>query len=114
MCEIGWDSDIEHWSKTRRTARKPHVCQGCKGPIAPGVAYIHESWKMDGAWWSEKCCIACDEAIVEFERAHDGAPVPSYFAECLRGCLSDGDEESERRWRPMLQALEARGAAAQS
>jgi hypothetical protein len=108
MCEIGWDSELEYWTHSKRKARKQHVCDGCGGPIRPGESYVHDSWLCDGKWESEKACAACDAVMAQFAAGHDGQPVPSYLAECLRGCINEMDPESAR-WKPLLEALEARG-----
>jgi len=39
---------------------------------------------------------------------------PGFFnlRDVLMDCVAEGDEESERKWKPMLDAMRARGAAA--
>ena len=45
----------------------------------------------------------------EFIDAHDGmTPTPSYFLPLLKECIAEGDEESEHRWKPMLDAIRTR------
>ena len=112
MCEI----DLDEWkthSETKRRARKLHRCASCGGAIAAGETYVVHFWVGDGVAASEKMCTPCDDAMRVFGDAPGHARTsPSYFPELLRSCVEDGDEESDRVWRPMLAALHARGASA--
>jgi hypothetical protein len=57
-------------------------------------------------------CSACSTARKEFGDAHGFEwCTPSYFPELLDSCVNDGDEESDRRWKPMLLAMRERGRA---
>lgn len=112
MCSI----DLEYcevWSETKRKARKGHACSCCRGAIQPGEAYIVHFSIFEGDRTSGKLCGPCEVARKEFSDAHDsGTPTPQYFPKLLLECIHDGDEESDARWRPMLDAIDARGATA--
>jgi hypothetical protein len=56
----------------------------------------------------ECACLACATGIDAFVKEHGGGPIPSGFARTLDECIADGDEESEKTWKPMLEALHAR------
>lgn len=99
------------WSETERRARKAHRCTSCMGAIQPGTRYTVHFSKYDGETTSEKLCAQCRDSRQDFADAHGGMlPLPSYFPTLLRECIAEGDEESERRWKPMLEALTLRGA----
>jgi hypothetical protein len=110
VCYIELES-CEVWDETKRRARKAHRCSCCKGPIAPGDTYLVHFSVYDGAITSDKCCGRCEEARGEFGDAHESMiPTPSYFPYLLADCIAEGDEESETKWRPMLEAILARAA----
>lgn len=110
MCYIELEP-CQVWSEHERKARKAHTCSCCRGPIAPGERYLVHFSVLDGDTTSEKCCLACNAARLEFGNAHDSIPTPQYFPVLLADCIAEGDEESETRWKPMLQAIEARRPA---
>lgn len=114
MCDI----DLEPctaFSERNRKARKAHTCSCCKGIILPGQTYLVHFSIYDGNIASDKMCGLCEVARKEFSDAHySGLPQPAYFPELLSRCISDGDEESDAKWRPMLDAIEARGKAARA
>lgn len=114
MCEI-WEGDYETaqvWRETARRARKAHRCACCRAQIQPGSEYIRHVSISGGRVSDESLCSACNIDRSVFAEMHDGfTSLPSYFRELLDGCISDGDEESDRVWRPMLERIRARGAA---
>ena len=99
MCVIEFEP-CEVWTETPRKARKMHRCSCCFATIPLGEAYraifaVDEEGKL-----YEKSCGLCGAARDEFAEAHDGqSPNPSCFQSVLADCISDGDEESETRWR---------------
>ena len=107
MCYIELET-CEVWSETERKARKAHTCSCCRGPIAPGERYVVHFSVLDGDATSEKSCLACHAARMEFGDAHESAPQPSYFPTLLRECIVSGEGDSEAKWRPVLEAIEAR------
>ncbi len=113
MCYIELES-CQVWYETKRRARKTHLCSCCKGSIAAGETYLIHFSVLDGDVTSEKCCGQCEEARDEFGEAHHNEcgeayiPTPSYFQSLLASCISEGDEESEVRWKPMLAAINGR------
>jgi len=119
MCSIDLEP-CDLWVETERRARKPHRCSCCGGVIAAGARYTVHFSKFEGAMTSQKMCAPCREAREEFAEAHFGAgfagdayiPQPGYLPQALAECIADGDEESERQWKPMLTAIRARGAGA--
>jgi predicted RNA-binding Zn-ribbon protein involved in translation (DUF1610 family) len=111
MCDIGLES-AELWHETPRKARKNHKCSSCGGIIHPKATYTVHFSIYEGAATSEKICDPCREARAEFADAHDGvSPTPGYFPQLLDRCIADGDEESEKKWKPMQVALLARNQA---
>ena len=113
MCFIDLDMATV-WRESERKARKEHKCSCCWGGILIGARYLSRFSVHDGRASSERMCLPCRDAREEFTAAHehDGAyiPVPSFFSEMLAECIGDG-EESEKRWAPMLDAINARGPA---
>lgn len=112
MCFFGGGDGPDYFDMSTRTARKEHGCDGCRRVIKRGEKYHLIKTVSDGTWDVEKACAECDAAIEQFGAAHDGWPFPSYFREALVDCISDGDEESDKKWRPMLEAMDARKEAA--
>lgn len=113
MCSIDLDP-CDVWSETWRRARKDHACSCCGGAIASGERYVAHFSKFEEYIDTAKLCSPCHEAREEFANAHDaGSPQPGYFRELLTSCISDGDEESDAKWKPMLDAMDARRAARQ-
>ncbi len=109
MCSIDLDP-CEAWSETWRKARKTHECDSCSAVIQTSEKYIAHFSKFEGTCSYEKICAACDLSRVEFADHHGtGKPAPSYFHIILRECISDGDEDSDQKWAPMLAALQKRG-----
>lgn len=111
MCDISLEP-CDVWTETERTARKEHVCSSCRGRILPKARYWTHFSKYDGEVSFQRICGPCYAARDEFANAHESTPVPAYFPTLLRECIDDHDEESKRRWGPMLAALVARAAPA--
>jgi hypothetical protein len=107
MCDIDFDP-CDVWRETRRKARKQHTCDCCGGTILPGTHYVSHFSLFEGDTTSEKICAACDADRDVFGKEHGTYPCPSYFPEVLTECIADGDEESEKVWKPMLAALRLR------
>lgn len=112
MCVLDLEQ-CEVWVETGRTARKTHQCTACKGTISSGQRYYVHFSVLDKMPDYQKICSACYEDRKVFADAHEGViPTPGGFAFVLQDCIYEGDEESEARWKPMLEALKARGAQA--
>jgi hypothetical protein len=101
------------WRETPRTARKVHRCSVCARAIQPGELYIDHFSLDENGPCTAKVCSDCRQAQDIFAAAHEDEYGPSYiqppgFATLLSDCIAEGDEESETRWRPMLNAINAR------
>jgi len=111
MCDID-DDDGEHssvWCETPRKARKSHTCDCCGGFVSPGEKYLVHFSVYDGSPTSEKICGLCDAARDAFAKLHGGmSGSPGYFTEMLHDCIAEGDEESEKLWKPMLEEINGR------
>lgn len=110
MCSIYFDDSGSNWvSEKQRTARKTHCCSSCRGTIEPGQSYTAHASGGDGSITSEKMCAPCMADRTTFAEAHEFQwCTPSYFPTLLRKCIHEDDEESVRRWKPVLDALMAR------
>lgn len=112
MCAIDLEPS-EVWQQTWiKRARKDHSCDSCGRTIRAGEPYERHFSVYEGTPHAEKVCAECYADREEFFRAHDTVGIPSQFADLLNDCIADGDEESDQRWRPMLDALKQRGASA--
>ena len=114
MCELEYETNVI-WIETPRTARKAHQCSACGGSILPRERYLHHFSKqyVDDPVEAGKVCSVCWADRAEFGEAHGGSiPNPAGFERVLKDCIAEGDEESETRWKPMLQALRARRTTA--
>jgi hypothetical protein len=70
-CDICIDADVDGSSdgffyRRRRTARKLHKCEECRGEIKPGEAYDVVGGKYEGRFWEEKICLICHEIAKAF------------------------------------------------
>ncbi len=63
MCFV-YDDYNEFESNRVVTARKPHKCSECNGPIQPGEKYHHHTGKFDGYLFDSKACRRCCYDIV--------------------------------------------------
>lgn len=111
MCETNFDGDAAKvWNEWQVTARKPHVCGACDGPIVTGEKYLKHASLQDSYWASAKMCLPCGAIRSAFKAAHEEAliPYPDRLREVLEECIDYGDEDSETKWRPMLDAMAAR------
>ena len=99
------------YDERQRTARKPHKCYECDGPIAVGTRYHAVTGKWDGEIASYRFCEPCWEITGEFSESgrtfgiawetfrdewHNGAT--------LQGCLNRlssvaAKEHMARQWR---------------
>ncbi len=107
MCAIEPDYDpCQVFTERPVIARKLHKCSECCGPIEPGRMYIKHFSVFDGDSNSAKICEACGDAWREFSDAHGGyRRAPPSLDPVLTDCIYDGDEESDRVWKPMLDAM---------
>jgi hypothetical protein len=112
MCEIDYGESCEVWRETRHTARKRHSCDCCGAAISVGEKYLQHYSVFEGDPTNEKMCGACADIREQFQKEH-GAIMggPGYFEELLADCIDDGPK-SERKWTPMLEAIQARRATA--
>lgn len=110
MCMIELEP-CEVWVEKTLRARKDHQCSACQGHIGKGQSYSTHFSVFEGDATYEKICAACFVDRKEFGAAHGMLCTPGSFENFLRDCIADGDEESERKWKPMLERLEARKAA---
>ncbi len=112
MCVVELEP-CDVWRETERKARKEHRCGCCGRRILTGESYRAIFGVYEGEVFSGKYCGACREAAGEFSHAHEiGLPTPESLVELLQECVWDGEEEIERRWKPMLEQIRARGVAA--
>jgi hypothetical protein len=108
MCVIELEP-CEVWILTAPKARKPYTCECCAARIAPGDRYHRTFSVFEGTPTVGRNCAACEADIAAFAEAHDGTRShPDYFVQMLGDCIDDGDEDSERQWKPMLEAIRAR------
>lgn len=120
MCEIDFSEGepVTGYRTKTRKARKPHRCDCCRGPIETGSTYLYASWLHEREPDSEKQCAACAADNREFASAHGvylfGSEFYNYLHECVVNPDEDGDDEDSKRWRPMLERLDARIAAAKA
>lgn len=109
MCSLDYDL-CPVWRETPRLARKPHSCGSCHATIHPGDAYLDHASVYDGNWHSSKLCFFCWGVREVFAEAHRVFPTPVGLPFDLRNCISEGDEESDAKWAPMLAGILARQA----
>lgn len=111
MCTYYDDGErCEVWRETQRLARIAHRCDCCGRTIAARTLYVRHFSVYESDSCDEKCCIECDAARRTFSAAHGNLEfVPSEFLHELYYCITEGDEESERLWRPMIAAIKQRG-----
>jgi hypothetical protein len=109
MCAIDLEP-CDVWRETERTARKAHRCSSCGGQIAPGARYLSHFSMFEGDYTYNKMCLLCRDDRKTFSDDHGIGPTPGYFPRLLADCIADGDEESESKWKPMLERVQARGA----
>lgn len=114
MCYVNFDDSPSCWNERKQKARKEHRCSCCHATIQVGETYVYQFWISDGDPCKAKSCLACEEIANVFGKEHDGQRP---FADSLRSfvdeCIADGDEDSQR-WQPMLDAIDARRAAAEA
>lgn len=66
--DISVDADpVSFWHETMPCARKPHTCFECKHLIAAGSQYWRVAYKFEGKLGCDCVCLACKEAMDEFE-----------------------------------------------
>ena len=110
MCDTDFGDRAELSSWTFRKARKQHRCVACGGVIAAGKRYGILFTVFDGEAQSDKSCLPCHRAGNKFGADHHLIPHPSGLSEALQECI-DEEPSSAKRWRPVLRAMLARGAA---
>ena len=113
MCYLDSDDTASVWRVEQRRAKKLHRCDTCSADIAVGEHYVSVFYVYDGSPAAEKSCGSCWEANTAFAQAHDfsGMP-PDEFEHMLADCIAEGDEESEQKWKPMLEAIRVRRSIA--
>jgi hypothetical protein len=111
MCDIDDGERCSVWRETQRRARISHRCDACAGAIGVGEIYLVHFSVFEGYTTSEKMCVECEVDRKEFADAHNGMLyTPGSMSEVLGNCISEGDEDSETKWRPMLAAMATRKA----
>ena len=111
MCVIEFDDYCEVWENAIRTAREQHQCDSCFRPIRRGEQYRDHFSVFQGDATDEKQCSDCMVDAETFDNAHKCGLIPGDFHHYLVKCIADGDDESEKLWKPMLKRLEARTMA---
>lgn len=107
MCYIDTEP-CSVWRESYRQARKPYKCACCRAPIAVGERYLYHFDVFEGDACQERLCLSCEADRETFADAHGGrSSSPSSFLHFLDECVSE-DEESEQKWRPMLERIHAR------
>jgi hypothetical protein len=108
MCFIDLDP-CEVWDERERKARKEHKCGACGKTIRVGETYLTHFSVFEGNANSEKMCFPCRDDRKQFADAHDGTLMtPSFLRQMVAECISEGDEESERQWKPLLDRIDSR------
>ena len=109
MCVIDVDEYCEVWEESIVKARKPHRCSCCRAEIRPGEKYLKHWSIFQGDPQPGTLCLACNSDREIFAAAHQGVMAhPWGFDEMLCNCIADGDEESEKQWKPMLERIRGR------
>jgi hypothetical protein len=120
MCEIEFDDGdpVAGYRARPRKARKEHHCECCGLAIKPGETYEYASWIANHEPDWEKQCAACAADNREFANAHGvylfASAFYTYLHECVVDPYAEADDEETKRWRPMLERLEARREAAKA
>ena len=113
MCDLSDGEYCKVWREVTVKARKPHQCSCCKRTIAAGELYLRHFSVFEGQAVTHKMCSECEKDRDEFAKAHGGyLPSPGDVVFTISECIADGDEESERQWRPMLKRIKERRARA--
>lgn len=107
MCEISLDDPAEVWCVTWRKARKPHRCDTCSAPIAPGARYQRVAWVHDRTAYAEKSCASCAWVAEEYRKEHGVVWHPSQMWYAVDDCARKR-EPGWRRWQGFAQAMEMR------
>ncbi len=72
-CDVSFEEEsddadpVEFYSTTTPKARKPHICDECREPIAKGDTYQRTVYKFEGALGVDRLCASCAESKAEFE-----------------------------------------------
>lgn len=113
MCDISDDEQCSAWSETMPTARKPHRCDCCGGPIAKSERYTSISFLSDRRWFHEKECSACSTVAAAYQAAHGMRWSPSQMRIALTDCVDyEGEDSADgKRWAAAIEAMDLRGAA---
>lgn len=114
MCMIDVDESPELWSESEVKARKNHRCDTCLTQIAKGDKYLKHFSIFQGDQSDAKMCWQCYQDRKDFAAAHGGVLAhPDGFIEMLNDCIYEGDDDSDKNWRPMRdRILDARKAQA--
>lgn len=109
MCDMDSGETCSVWNEREIKARKAHRCASCHALVRPGEKYLRHFSVFDGEATDEASCLDCNADRRAFGSAEGHfIPSPGYFVEALQSCISDGDDESDTKWRPMLDRIEAR------
>lgn len=117
MCFIDDDEGVcEVWSEREVTARKLYKCSCCSAPIEPGQRYLCHFSVYEGDPNQEKMCLTCRDArkVFSADPNHRLIPNPRSFDDFLEMCISEGDEDSQTKWQPMLDGIKQRRRAARA
>ena len=112
MCDLSYEETATVYKVTRvKKARKPHLCATCRRTIKPGEGYERHAMLYDGEWDDADACAECAADIAEFGKAHRFTPFPDGAEYFIEGCI-DGDDQADKRWREMLERIDARRRSA--
>jgi hypothetical protein len=91
MCEIAEVYEIE-----KRKARKDHRCEECRGAIKAGEIYCYHHGVFDGAGFSHKVCVDCEQIRTELNKELD-----TYDQVCVGeicDAVFEGDDAGIKRY----------------
>lgn len=108
MCMIESKNYADIWREKVVTARMVHFCNCCIARISPGEKYMTHFSLHEGDCGTGCLCIECKSDREVFAAAHNGfVHAPRDFFGAVYDCVADGDEESELKWKPMIERIEA-------
>lgn len=77
------DESYDAYTETERKARKAHVCDACKEPIARGHRYFYITWVFDGSADCVKRCLGCQAIHLHLRKLGQGDDMwPSETLDC--------------------------------
>jgi len=95
MSQYGDGDNADVWDVTQRKARKPHKCDACHEPIAPGRTYTRTACLFDGSWDTWIRCERCQAIFVHLSALIAKWGEEEEFCDAALNC----GHEYRERWR---------------